>query len=297
MVDEATKQAILDLRVAFKESDDQRDAGLPTEVPGVTRHNDLAYGADPKWHRLDIYLPDDIKGKIPVIINIHGGGWCYGTKETYQFFGLGLAKRGFAFVNPNYRLAPEVQFPGEMDDVNRYLHWVDEHADEYQLDRQNVFLMGDSAGGQMAEQYVTILTNPEYRDLFNYKLTQLKIRAVAFNSAAFFTLDEGMLEGAVTGYFTGEVLNDPKLHDMIDTEKYITKDFLPSFMTTANEDFIRDQTMKFDGFLRAKGLSHVTKSYGDDEHPEGHVFICNQKDALAQQAMDEEVAFFKQYLV
>lgn len=297
MVDEATKKAIMEMRTAFKTGDDKRDAGLPTEIPEVTRYNDLSYGPDPKWHLLDLYLPKNVEGKIPVIINIHGGGWCYGTKETYQFFGLGFAKRGFAFVNANYRLAPDVQFPGELDDVDRYMHWVDDHADEYNLDRENVFLVGDSAGGQMAEQYVTILTNPEYRQLFGYELTNLKFRAAAMNSAAFFTLDEGMIEGAVTGYFTDEVLNDPKLHDMLDTEKYITQDFLPCFMTTATEDFIRDQTMKFDGFLRAKELPHVTKLYGDEEHPEPHVFICNQKDPIATQAADEEVAFFKQYLV
>lgn len=97
-----TMEEVLEMRRMCKKSDDARDAGLPREVPGVRRIDDLSYGPDPKWHLLDLYLPENVEGKIPVIINVHGGGYCYGTKETYQFYGLNLAAHGFAFVNPNY---------------------------------------------------------------------------------------------------------------------------------------------------------------------------------------------------
>ena len=94
-----TMEEVLEMRRMWKKSDDARDAGLPREVPGVRRIDDLSYGPDPKWHLLDLYLPENVEGKIPVIINVHGGGYCYGTKETYQFYGLNLAAHGFAFVN------------------------------------------------------------------------------------------------------------------------------------------------------------------------------------------------------
>lgn len=51
-----------------------RESGLPHDIPEVTRIDDLQYGEDPKWNLLDLYLPKNVKGKIPVIINIHGGG-------------------------------------------------------------------------------------------------------------------------------------------------------------------------------------------------------------------------------
>lgn len=93
-----------------------------------------------------------------------------------------MAKRGFAFVNPNYRLGPEVQYLAALDDVNRYMHWVAEHADEYNLDKDNVFLIGDSAGGQMAEQYTAILTNPAYRQEMGYELPSQRFRSVAISA-------------------------------------------------------------------------------------------------------------------
>ncbi|MCP0887458.1 alpha/beta hydrolase [Ligilactobacillus sp. WILCCON 0076] len=293
MATTSIKEDISKMRALFKQGDDKRDAGLPREVPEVQRYDDISYGPDKKWHLLDIYIPKEVTAKIPVIINIHGGGWCYGTKETYQFYGLGLAKQGFAFVNPNYRLAPDVEFPAELDDVNRYIHWVDEHADEYNLDRNNVFLIGDSAGGQMVEQYITLLTNEEYRTKFGYELTNLNFRAAAMNSAAFFVLDPGMIGNATAGYFT-----DLKTkRELLDTEKYIDSNFLPVYLSTANEDFIHDQTIKFDGFLTAKGIEHITKSYGNKDNPQGHVFLINQKDDIAAQANKDELDFFRKYIV
>ena len=141
MTYEEVLQQIEQMRTQSKANDDKRDAGLPLQIPGVKRVDDLSYGPDPKWHLLDLYLPEDINEKTPVIISIHGGGWCYGTKETYQFYGMGLAKRGFAVVNFNYRLAPEVKFPKELDDINAVFHWVVQNATNYNLDLDNVFVV------------------------------------------------------------------------------------------------------------------------------------------------------------
>lgn len=290
-------EAVEKMRIDWKKNDDKRDSGLPHDLPEIKRVDDIQYGNDPKWNLLDIYLPKNIEGKIPVIINIHGGGWVYRTKETYQFYGLGMAKRGFAFINPNYKLGPEVKFPEELNQVNEYIHWVAKHADEYNLDKNNVFLVGDSAGGQMAEQYTAILTNPVYREKFGYTLPDLKFRAVALNSPATFMKDPEMMMGATLAYFDPEVMKSAKNQDLIDVEKYITGDFLPTFISTANEDFIHDCAVRLDGFLRAKGVEVIQKSWGDEKHPEPHVFLINQKDELAKEANDEEAAFFRIHIV
>ena len=192
---------------------------------------------------------------------------------------------------------PEIKFPEELNQVNEYIHWVAKHADEYNLDKNNVFLVGDSAGGQMAEQYTAILTNPVYREKFGYTLPDLKFRAVALNSPATFMKDPGMMMDATLAYFDPEVMKSTKNQDLIDVEKYITGGFLPTFISTANEDFIHDCAVRLDGFLRAKGVEVIQKSWGDEKHPEPHVFLINQKDELAKEANDEEAAFFRRHIV
>ena len=49
--------------------------------------------------------------------------------------------------------------------------------------------------------------------------------------------------------------------------------------------------------LRAKGVEVIQKSWGDEKHPEPHVFLINQKDELAKEANDEEAAFFRRHIV
>ena len=208
---------------------------------------------------------------------------------------MGLAKRGCAFINPNYRLAPEnAEFPDELDDVDRYMHWVDDHAEEYHLDRNNVFIVGDSAGGQMAEQYVTILTNPDYAKLFPYKPLNLKFRAVGLNCAASFVLTPESLEGLESLYFTPESVN--KHREQLDVEKYIDSNFLPTFLITSNEDFLHDMQFTLFGFLLGRGVHAICKSYGDKDHPRHHVFFVNQKDEIADIANDEELEFFREHM-
>lgn len=97
------RKYVTEFREGAKQNDDARDSGLPHDIPEVERINDLQYGPNEKWNTLDVYLPKKEDKPFPVIINIHGGGWVYGTKEVYQYYGMGLAKRGFAFINPNYR--------------------------------------------------------------------------------------------------------------------------------------------------------------------------------------------------
>ena len=63
------------------------------------------------------------------------------------------------------------------------------------------------------------------------------------------------------------------------------------------EDFIHDCAVRLDGFLRAKGIEVIQKSWGDEKHPEPHVFLINQKDELAKEANDEEAEFFRKHLV
>lgn len=288
------KKFVTEYRARCKKSDDERDKDLPHDIPEVERIDDLSYGSD-KWHTLDVYLPKKTDEPFPVIINIHGGGWVYGTKETYQYYGMNLAKHGFAFINPNYRLAPEnAEFPDELDDIDRYMHWVDDHAEEYRLDRNNVFIVGDSAGGQMAEQYVTILTNPDYAKLFPYKPLNLKFRAVGLNCAASFVLTPESLDGLESLYFIPKAVD--KYREQLDVEKYITSNFLPTFLITSNNDFLHDMQFTLFGFLLGRGVHAICKSYGDKDHPRGHVFFVNQKDELADIANDEELEFFREHM-
>ncbi|RMC38707.1 MULTISPECIES: alpha/beta hydrolase [unclassified Lactobacillus] len=285
------------MRTEFKQGDDKRDAGLPTQIPEVERFDNLSYGVVPQFQSLDVYLPKKrTDQKLPVIVNIHGGGWVYGTKETYQFYCLALAKAGFAVVNANYRLAPDVVYPGELDDLNLVFHWIADstNANNYQFDLNNVFIVGDSAGGQMAEQILAIYTNNEYRKYFGYALPNLTIKAAALNCGLYFLTETNLIVGAPEAYFRPEIRLTK--HDQLNVERYLTQALPPIFLMTSNGDFLRNSAFTLSGYLSAKNIFHEMHFYGDTDHLRGHVFHINQKDDLARQCNLDELNFFRKYI-
>lgn len=292
----------------WKASDDRRDAGLSADVPGVTRFADIVYGpAGSPWNTLDVSVPTHYlngTAAAPVIVSIHGGGWFYGTKHTYEFWASRMAEHDFAVVNFSYRLPPEVEFPGELDDVSRVIGWVAAHAARYHLDPHNVYVIGDSAGGQMAMQYLTVITNPAFNRHFGYPVPALTFRAVIDNCGAAF-IDRQMapspassatdsLSLSTHAYFTEDAVGkDP---ERLRTEKYMTTALPPILLVTANQDMIRDDSVRLDGFLMAKGIRHEFRSYGTPENPRMHVFMYNEKDPIGRQCRDDEAAFLRHFL-
>lgn len=293
----AEEQRLAQMYADWKKGDDERDQDLSPTDPALERFNDLSYGPYGDYNLLDITLPKPHSGKLPVIINLHGGGFFYGTKETYQFYCMFLAKQGFAVVNFNYRLAPKFDFPMNLDDVDKVFTFLDENAPKYDLDLDHVFLVGDSAGGCMVYQVNTWLTNDEYRQAFGFSQHRLHVLAVAANCGGSFTnyWQDAPKELQLMSYFFADHQDHAK-RDLTKFEQYVTKDFLPTYLLTANQDFLRNGVLEMDQFLTQKGIQHELRDYGSDQDPRGHVFHINQKDDLAAAANLDEIRFFKEFL-
>ena len=161
------------VREMFQKADDVRDAGLTTP-DDITRFDDIVYGEDIHFQRLDVYRPANAGEKmLPVIVSVHGGGWVYGDKERYQYYCMSLAQHGFSVVNFTYRLAPEYQFPAAIEDINLVIHWIFAHALQYGFDTEHIFGVGDSAGAHQLSLYTAISTNPEYAKDFDFRVPEV----------------------------------------------------------------------------------------------------------------------------
>lgn len=107
--------------------------------------------AEPASERqiLDIYAPKDAKN-LPVVFWIHGGGWQAGDKTSVQEKPKAFVDKGFVFVSTNYRLLPNVEMGTIVRDVAKSLGWVHKHIAEHGGDPKRIFVMGHSAGAQLA---------------------------------------------------------------------------------------------------------------------------------------------------
>lgn len=197
---------------------DLLNATAPRDGVGV--RTSIAYGEGPR-RKLDVYAPvvsKDAQAALvpgaqaamgetapkPIVVFFYGGGWTAGSRNIYHFLGSALAARGVAVVVPDYRLYPEIKFPGYMHDAAAAVAWARANAASFGGNPNKIFLMGHSAGAQIATllalngEYLGAvgmtpkdiagvigisgpydflpLTNPVYKDLFgpekNWPLSQ-----------------------------------------------------------------------------------------------------------------------------
>ena len=99
--------------------------------------------------KMDVYAPTNAAA-APIVVFFYGGSWQDGKRRWYRYVGDALAGHGVIAVIPDYRKYPEVQFPGFMRDAAHAVAWAREHAREFGGDPRRLFVMGHSAGGQIA---------------------------------------------------------------------------------------------------------------------------------------------------
>ncbi len=124
---------------------------ISPRLPGpVVEHDGISYGPHAR-HLVDLHLPSEPNGLLPILVQVHGGGWRRGSRKTQgRPLVHHLAELGWLCASLDYRLSPEATFPDHLEDVKRCIAWLREHADEWGADPQFVAVTGGSAGGHLA---------------------------------------------------------------------------------------------------------------------------------------------------
>lgn len=282
-------------RYNASKNDRMRDESIPLPQ-GITECRNISYGSHGKDNLLDVYFPKGTDASLPTIVSIHGGGYVYGSKEVYRRYGMDMARRGFAFVNFNYRLAPRWKFPTPLMDTNAVMEWISKNAQRYHLDPKRVFLVGDSAGAQLASQYAAIQTTPEYARLFQMKPANIRILALGLNCGVYdLAAQAGLPRKDLALDYLGKALppDDPRLF-VLDV---IGRNYPPAYITTSCHDFLRANAEPMYRFLQSKGIDTAWKCYGSEaDGAVGHVFHINIILPDAVRCNDDTAAFFRRYL-
>ncbi|KAE9031536.1 hypothetical protein PR003_g9490 [Phytophthora rubi] len=88
--------------------------------------------------------------RYPVVVFVSGGAWIIGYKAWGALMGRVLASLGVVVVMPDYRNFPQGVVPGMVEDVTRAMQWVFDNVHLFGGDRENVHLIGQSAGAHLA---------------------------------------------------------------------------------------------------------------------------------------------------
>lgn len=181
---------------------------------------------------LNAYHPEKV-GKHPTLIMIYGGAWRTGSPNDNEAFSHYLAAQGYTVITVSYRHAPQFRYPSQLLDVQAAIAYIQQHADELEVDVDRVAIMGRSAGAHLAM-------------LAAYQSSPFLIRAVV-NYYGPVDLTRGY--------------NEPPFPDPIDTHQ-VLRDFLGGTPTDLP-----------DLYRQASPLTYVVRSlpptlliYGDRDH-------------------------------
>lgn len=142
-------------------------------IPEDTRNKEYAVGnvnvfvnevykSNYQNNQFDIYLPNQpLEGK-PVIAWVHGGGFVGGDKLEVKEYATKLAQEGYTVAVMNYELVPKTSYPIPVIQTAEFIKHLKENVEVYSINADNLFIAGDSAGAQIASQFVTTQTNESY---------------------------------------------------------------------------------------------------------------------------------------
>ncbi len=123
----------------------------PVEYPSSFKASlDEVYTKVGNWDgRMDVYFQPAATKPTPIIINIHGGGWKNGVKESQGGF-TSFFKAGFSVANVEYRMTNYATAPAAIEDVRCALIYIINNAKALNVDVNKIVVMGGSAGGHLA---------------------------------------------------------------------------------------------------------------------------------------------------
>jgi len=146
-------------------------AGGPCEVDqelNIPYHDGAE--AHPRKHKLDLFLPRG-RRDYPILFFVHGGGWVSGDRKLYMSVGKIFARNGVGTAVISYRLTPEVQHPGHVEDVARAFAWVKQNLPARGGRSDRIFVSGQSAGGHLS---ALLATNERYLQAVGCSLADIR---------------------------------------------------------------------------------------------------------------------------
>lgn len=268
---------------------------------------DIVYDEEyPDVCAFDVYRHGSKLGfKLPTVINFHGGGYMAGGKEYRSGIASYLVdKLDICVINVNYHKCETFRFPQFSRDSLKALAWIEEHADELNVDLSNLYIMGDSAGAQIAAHAITIIQNDEMREALGCVKCSLKFKAAllfcgpydvitAMTSSSILDIARG-IGNKVLGIDTRnpEELEAYPYKKYLNLLEWVGDDFPPCFIGHTKHDiFCAGQGERLIAELKKRNIPYV--SYFSTKVLDYHCWYLALKNRSAKKLLEELVTFMQ----
>jgi acetyl esterase/lipase len=197
------------------------------------------------------------KSKRPAVIICPGGAY-----ERVCFSGEGnpvlqfMEAKGYGAFVLNYRVAPNA-YPAPQEDLALAIRYVRNHAEEYEIDPENLMLMGFSAGGHLCASMGALYHQ------FEDTSVSLRPNKICLGYPVISCIKE-CHEDSVQNLTNG----DETLKYKLSVERLVTPDYPKTFLWTCADDSCvpPSNSVRFAKALETAGVLHQFELYPAGEH-------------------------------
>lgn len=272
----------------------------------VNHEKNITYTSAFSNNTMDIYFPaGDIQAR-GILFWVHGGGFVAGDKEAIEEFATYIvAANQIAVVAINYEKAPKLTYPGQVHQLqDAYLYLEENHANYLSVDFSKILFGGDSAGGQIAGQYVALQTNDHYSKELEIPLSIPAENIIGFISYSapvqILQMKDAHSDSFFMKFFVNTVArafigtrnwkNSEKLLQA-SVADHLTSRFPPTFITDGNAFSFQEQGIAFVEKLQSLDVKVESLFYVDDPKEIPHEYQFNYQTEEARDCLQKTIDF------
>ena len=275
-------------------------ASVPVDLSGI-EESEKTITADGYTIKLNVVRPAGAKGRLPVFIFIHGGGWVLGDYPTHRRMVRDLVVlSGMAAVFVNYTPTPDAKYPQAINEIYAAARWVADNGEEIDVDGKNMAIVGNSVGGNMTA--VTALKakengGPEIRlHIMMWPVTNAEFETESYRQFG----EKRFLTTPLIKWMFDLYTTDPKERQGI----YVSplrataeqlKGLPPALIQVAESDILRDEGEAYGRKLDDAGVKVTTVRYNGMIHDFGLLNGLAEEPAV-RSLFEHAAAELKKYL-
>lgn len=292
-------------KTLFKIPNDQRKKRYHEKNVQVSV--DECYDSQYPTNYFDFYKPDQPLPENPAILWVHGGGFIGGDKLEVKEYATKLAEAGYTVAVMNYALVPKAIYPVPVIQATECLAFLVKHHRRYDINPDNLFLAGDSAGAHIACQVVLSQLSGDYAKttktnklLFGTKLRGILLYCGAYNLPDIVKNHELKIIQYIFNQIARGYANDRNWLKAERTKltiitNYISRQFPPTYITDGNYFSFEKDGKRLVTALQGTGVPVKTRFFEKKMYRTAHEYQFNLNKRPGQLAFQDTLDFLADY--
>ncbi|MCL2800288.1 MAG: alpha/beta hydrolase [Treponema sp.] len=234
------------------------------------------------------------ESKLPLFVNIHGGGFILGSPEMDDPYMMNVAlNANVKIINVDYSLAPEAPFPKGVNECYAVVKYAQNNPQEFGINPQKIAVGGHSAGGNFSAAIG--LKNAQTRELnikgliLDYPPLDVYTDPFAKPNGKGMFAKMGRLFNACY-CFNREETKNPLISPVYASKEQL-KGFPPTLIITAGKDLLCSEAETFRDMLKDANIDVTHKRFESSPHG----FTLSQRPD-AKEAWQMMIDFLKRQL-